>query len=90
MATTNLNVRVDEDVKRDVEEILSEIGLNMSTAINVFLKKVIREQGIPFEMKLEQPNAETVAAIDDVKHGRNLTGPFNSVEEMMEALNAED
>ncbi len=90
MATTNLNVRVDEDVKRDVEEILDEIGLNMSTAINVFLKRVVREKGIPFEMRIERPNAETIAAIEDVKNGRNLIGPFDSVEEMMEALNEED
>ncbi len=90
MATTNLNVRVDEDVKRDVEEILDEIGLNMSTAINVFLKRVVREKGIPFEMRIERPNAETIAAIEDIKNGRNLIGPFDSVEEMMEALNAED
>lgn len=90
MASVNINVRVDENLKKSAENLFDELGLNMSTAINVFLKQAVRINGIPFEMKLERPNAETIEAIDDVINGRNLMGPFNSVEEMMEVLNAED
>lgn len=88
MASVNINVRVDENLKKTTENIFDELGLNMSVAINIFLKQVVREQGIPFELKLEQPNAETIAAIEDVRNGRNLVGPFNSVAELMEDLNA--
>lgn len=45
-----ISIRVDDDVKRNAEEILDTIGLSMSTAINVFLKAVARENRIPFEL----------------------------------------
>lgn len=90
MATTNLNVRIDETVKKQAEQIFNEIGLNLSTAINVFLKQSIRERGIPFEMKLNSPNAETLMAISNIENGKNLKGPFNSVADLMEDLNADD
>ncbi len=69
MATTNLNIRTDKDVKDQTEEIFNELGLNMTTAINIFLRTAIREQGIPFDLKLDVPNDTTAAAI---KEGRNL------------------
>lgn len=58
MASTNLNVRVDEDVKKNVEVVLDELGLNMSTAVNMFLRAVIREDGIPFRVSLKKPEEE--------------------------------
>ncbi len=60
MASTNLNVRVDEDVKKNVEVVLDELGLNMSTAVNMFLRAVIRENGIPFKVSLKKPDEEEV------------------------------
>lgn len=90
MATANINVRVDETLKKSAETLFEEIGMNMSTAINIFLKQAVRENGIPFQLKLETPNIETIKAIEDVENGCNLKGPFNSVAELMEDLNAED
>ena len=46
MATTNLNIRTDKEVKDKAEEIFSELGLNMTTAVNIFLRTAIREHGI--------------------------------------------
>lgn len=90
MATTNLNVRVDETLKKNAEELLNDLGMNMSTAINVFLRQVVRVHGIPFEIKSDIPNAETMAVLEDIKNRKNLSGPFSSVEELMEDLNAAD
>ena len=53
MATTNLNIRTDKAIKDQAEEIFNELGLNMTTAVNIFLRTAIREHGIPFELKLE-------------------------------------
>ena len=50
---TQINIRVDDEVKRDAEVTLDAIGLCMSTAINIFLKKVAREKRIPFELTAE-------------------------------------
>ena len=55
MATTNLNIRIDKAIKDQAEEIFNELGLNMTTAVNMFLRTAIRERGIPFELKLEVP-----------------------------------
>ena len=63
MASTNLNIRTDKDVKEQAERIFAELGINMSTAINMFLRTTIRENGIPFALKLETPNELTAAAI---------------------------
>lgn len=73
MATTNLNVRVDENLKKAADTLLNELGLNMSTAINIYLKQIVRENGIPFEIKLDKPNAETLQAMQDVREGKIFT-----------------
>ena len=86
--TTNLNIRVDEDLKREAEAIYAELGLNMSTAMNIFLRYSVRYGGIPFELRIDKPNMETLAAIDDVNNDRNMSKAFESVSEMLEDLNA--
>ncbi len=88
MAQTNVNIRMDESLKKQFDHLCGELGLNMSTAINIFAKTMVRQQKIPFEVSLNLPNAETLAAIDDINHGRNLSKTFHSVEELMEDLNA--
>ncbi|HHY22968.1 MAG TPA: type II toxin-antitoxin system RelB/DinJ family antitoxin [Clostridiaceae bacterium] len=70
MGTTNINVRVDSEVKQKAEAIFNELGLNMSTAMNMFLRYSIRYGGIPFDLRLDLSNEETQAAIDDVNKNR--------------------
>ncbi|NLG33611.1 MAG: type II toxin-antitoxin system RelB/DinJ family antitoxin [Syntrophomonadaceae bacterium] len=86
--TTNVNIRVDEELKRRSEAIFSELGLNMSSAMNIFLRYCVRYGGIPFDLRIEKPNAETLAAIDDVNNNRNMSQTFDSVRTLMEDLNA--
>lgn len=88
MAQTNVNIRMDETLKRQFDHLCNELGMNMSTAFNIFARTMVRQQKVPFEISLDIPNAETLAAIDDVNHGRNLSRTFHSVEELMEDLNA--
>lgn len=88
MASVNVNFRLDENVKKEMEEACRDMGMSMTTAFTIFAKRVSRERRIPFEVSAEIPNAETVAAMEAVERGEDLYGPFDSVEEMMEALNA--
>ena len=53
MAVTNLNIRTDKDIKDKADQIFTELGLNMTTAINMFLRTAVREKGIPFTLKLD-------------------------------------
>lgn len=63
--TTNFSVRMDKQVKQDSEQIFQELGMNLTTAINVFLRQAVRTGGFPFEVKLEQPNTTTLQAIQE-------------------------
>jgi len=65
MAT--VTARVDENVKKEAETLFKKMGLNMSTAMNLFLKKCILEQGIPFELKV--PNEEIE---ENIQENENL------------------
>lgn len=60
---TNLNIRTDKAVKEAAESIFAKLGMNMTTAINIFLRQTIRENGIPFSLKLNTPNEITMEAI---------------------------
>ena len=88
MATTNLNIRIDKEIKNQAELIFLELGLNMTTAINMFLRTTIRENGIPFNLKLEIPNNTTIAAIKEGKkiaHDEKVTG-YSDINDLREAL----
>ena len=88
MAQTNVNIRMDENLKRAFDAICGALGMSMTTAVTIFAKTVVREQRIPFEIALHTPNEETRAAIDDVNDGKELSRKFHSVQELMEDLNA--
>ena len=62
MATTNINVRVDAILKQEAEALFNDLGLNMSSAMNLFLRSAIMFNGNPFEIKRQIPNEETKAA----------------------------
>lgn len=92
MATTNINVRVDANLKQSAEALFADLGLNMSTAITMFLKSAVNHDGIPFEVKRMSPNAETKAALaeyDQMKlHPENYKC-YDSFDDLMnEVLNA--
>lgn len=87
-----ISLRIDDDVKHGAEQVLNDIGLSMSTAINVFLRKVAREQRIPFELSADVPNAETIAAIQEVKRLKadpSLGKTYTDVDQMIEELLAD-
>ena len=88
MAQTNVNIRMDESTKKAFDAFCSEVGLSVSSVFNMFAKKVVREQRIPFEITTEVPNSVTMTAIEAAEKGEDVYGPFDSVEECMEALNA--
>ena len=63
MEPTNLNIRTDKAVKLAAERVFEELGINMTTAVNMFLRQTVRENGIPFALTLNVPNTATAAAI---------------------------
>lgn len=63
MATTNISIRMDSDLKAQADALFGELGMNLSTAFNIFVRQSLRDGGIPFEISLNQPNKETIAAM---------------------------
>ena len=89
MESTNMTLRVDTELKKQAEELFSDLGLSMSAAITVFMKQAVREQRIPFVVSRGY-NEETIQAIENVRNKQNLSRGFSSVQELMEDLNADD
>ena len=89
MSTVNVTFRVDESLKQEAEILYKDLGMSLSTAFNVFLRQSIREQRLPFEVRKNVPNATTIAAIKAAEQGE-MNGPYNSVDELLEALDAND
>ena len=86
--TTNFSVRMDSDIKSQCEILYGALGVNLTTAINVFLRQSLRVGGFPFDVRLDQPNRETIAAMleaeriakdPNVKH-------YSDVEEALQEL----
>ena len=88
MSTVNVTFRIDEDVKKQADALFSDLGLNLSTAFNIFLRQSIREQQIPFAVSMRTPNAVTRSAIESSERNEDIYGPFDSAASLMEALNA--
>lgn len=85
---TSMNIRMDNDVKVEAQKLFSEFGMDMTTAINLFLRQSIREQRIPFEIKLSRPNKETMAAIEEAERllKTSDTKRYQSVDALFEDL----
>lgn len=91
MTTTNLNIRTDKDIKEAAEQIFNELGISMTTAVNIFLRQTIRSNGIPFELKLNTPNDVTMAAIDEgrrIARDSEIRG-YTSMKDLRSALEDE-
>lgn len=86
--TTNFSVRMDSDIKRQCENLFGELGMNLTTAINVFLRQSLRVGGFPFDVKLDQPNRDTIAAMleaERIAHDPSIKH-YSDVEEALQEL----
>lgn len=91
METVNMSIRMDKELKKQADAMLSDMGLNMTTAMNMFLRQVVRQGRIPFEIATDIPNAETVAAMkemDDMLSGKIPAKRYSSTKELFEDLEA--
>lgn len=91
--TATLSIRIDPKTKRDAEKLFSQLGISMTSAINMFFHQAIAEKSLPFRPSVpEIPNAETIAAMEEVeqmiadkKAGKPIE-EFNSAEEFYKAM----
>lgn len=90
MTNVNVTVRMDAEIKAQVEELYTSLGMNMSTAINMFVRQCLRERQLPFQPSLNVPNRETIEAIEEAKEMLR-TGNFKryTVDEAFKELEKE-
>lgn len=91
--TDTINIRIEPELKKEVEEILNDLGMNIADAVTIFLKQVVLTESIPFDIKKPKYNKETIEAIKEalemIKNPENYKS-FNTVDELMEELNSQD
>lgn len=89
---TTTTITIDSDIKAQAQELLSDFGLDLSTAINMFLRQTIRENAIPFNISREVPNADTIAAmreIEEMKKHPELYKRYSSFSELLKEVEAD-
>ena len=89
-STTNISIRMDSDLKAQADALFGELGMNLSTAFNVFVRQSLREGRIPFNISLNQPNKETIAAMleaEKIAKDPSMKG-YNDLEELFADLKA--
>lgn len=84
----NVAFRMDDKLKTEMQALVKNLGMDLTTAFNIFAQQAVREQRIPFEIRMDVPNKETLEAMNNVQEGKNLSKQFESVAELMEDLNA--
>ena len=91
--TSVVNVNVDSNLKKQANYILNDLGLNMSTAINMFLTQVVKHDGLPFEVVNPKPSKELLEAInegEDILNGKIKAKGYHNVQKMIEDILNED
>lgn len=88
MSTTNISIRMDKEVKKQADELFNELGMNISTAFNIFVRQSLRDGKIPFDISLNRPNTETITAMMEaeiIARDSSVKG-YNNVNELLEEL----
>ena len=86
--TTNISIRMDSELKAKADALFAELGMNLSTAFNIFVRQSIREGRIPFDISLNQPNRETIAAMleaERIVKDRSVKG-YSDLNELFKEL----
>ena len=87
--TTNINIRVDSKLKKEAEDLFGDLGLTMSSAITIFLRSAVNNNGIPFEVKRPSFNAETLAALaeyTEMKANPSAYKRYDSIKELADEV----
>ena len=84
----NMTLRIDQDIKVQATKLFKSLGLDMSTATGIFYRQALQHHGLPFDVRIEEPNIEIHTAMEDATKRKNFNGPFDSVEELMESLDS--
>ena len=89
-ATTTMSIRMDRTVKEQSQQLFKSLGMDMTTAINIFLRQALIKRGLPFEVTAEGADSIMMQRLAEAENDHDIHGPFNTVQELMDDLNADD
>ena len=72
MSKTSMSIRLDSEVKEQAQQVFSNLGMDMTTAINIFLRQAIQYQGLPFDVRLDE-NRKLLQVLTDLDQNRNMS-----------------
>ncbi|CKI45310.1 addiction module antitoxin%2C RelB/DinJ family [Streptococcus pneumoniae] len=87
MSKMSMSIRLDSEVKEQAQQVFSNLGMDMTTAINIFLRQAIQYQELPFDVRLDE-NRKLLQVLTDLDQNRNMSQSFESVSDLMEDLRA--
>ena len=87
MSKTSMSIRLDSEVKEQAQQVFNSLGMDMTTAINIFLRQAIQYQGLPFDVRLDE-SRKLMEVLTDLDQNRNMSQSFVSVSDLMEDLRA--
>ena len=85
MSKTSMSIRLDSEVKEQAQQVFNNLGMDMTTAINIFLRQAIQYQGLPFDVRLDE-SRNLLEVLTDLDQNRNMSQSFESVSDLMEDL----
>ena len=89
MATSPTQIRIDSNVKTEANELFKELGIDMSSAVNIFLRQCVLHGGLPFIVEIPKFNVETLAAIEeacDIMSGKIQATSYNTTDELFKDM----
>ena len=84
MSKTSMSIRLDSEVKEQAQQVFNHLGMDMTTAINIFLRQAIQYQGLPFDVKIDE-NRKLLQVVTDVEQNRNMSRSFESVSDFSDS-----
>ena len=91
MAKVSTNINLDADFKKSAQELFSDLGMDLTTAVTIFFKQAVRTQSLPFKIPRKKPNAETIAALQEfneiIEHPEKYKRYSSFKEAMEDVLN---
>ena len=87
MSKTSMSIRLDSEVKEQAQQVFNSLGMDMTTAINIFLRQAIQYQGLPFDVRLDE-SRKLMEVLGDLDQNWNMSQSFVSVSDLMEDLRA--
>lgn len=89
MALQSTNIKIDTELKKQAQRLFAGLGMDMTTAVNIFLRQAVKEQAIPFRIGESVPNSETLMALQEVekmKKDPSAYKGYSNIDQMMEEL----